>query len=119
MTKGRRVTVEYGNFLVYLQGESRVAEWNGNLPRQWGITSKESSSWDICPQPITDADRLAILKRFGIGGLRYNFLFKQFILTSPKKLIQTRRIKEKKGHLKKLHVYRDGDTDQLPAELFG
>jgi len=119
MKKGREMTVECGNFLVYLQGEDRVAEWNGNIPGRWGITSKEGVSWDTCPQPITDADRLAILRKFGIENLQEQFSLKQFILTSPKILIQKRRAKEKKSHLKKLHVYRDGATDQLSAELFG
>jgi hypothetical protein len=118
MTKGREVTAKLGNFLIYLQGEDRVAEWNGNLPNCWGITSKEGMRWDTCPQPITDTDRLAILKKFGIKDLQELLPFRQFIVTSPKALIQLRRKKEKKSHLRKLNVYRDGDTNESLAELF-
>lgn len=118
-----------GNFLLYLDGMNRVAEWNGNIPKAWGITSKEGSTWDTCPFPITEGDRVAILKKFKLGkwGREKRLSLENLRQMSPAELMAIRREKENKYNLPRHEVYRDGHMDfslgkgkvgKYPAEIF-
>ena len=110
-----------GNFLLFLNGTKRVAEWNGNIPNKWGITFKEGASWEMRPVRITDEDRIEILARFGLLAWQDDLPLEVVEEMSPAQLIKMRRQKEVELNLKRLEVYRDGITrpQDFPAEIFG
>ena len=109
-----------GNFLLYFPG-GRVAEWNGNIKGKWGMTEKEGGSWDINPVPITEENRIMIIDAFGLLSEESKFPLEILEKSSPKVLIEARRKLEKQRELRRVGVYRDGNTNwkELPAEKFG
>ena len=110
-----------GNFLLYLPSSERVAEWNSSdLPKQWGITSKESSQWSKTSDVLSEADRVALLDAFNLLAWKDEFPLEKLKLTSPAELISFRRQKEKELNLRRHNVFRDGVTysKDYPAEIY-
>jgi len=109
-----------GNFLLYFP-DGRVAEWNGNIKGRWGMTKKEGSTWDMYPVPITEENQIVIIDAFGLLSEESAFPLEILEKSSPKVLIEARRKLEKQRGLRRVDVYRDGDTNwkELPAEKFG
>ena len=112
-----------GNFLLYLKGSMRVAEWDSpELPRRWGITDKEDGTrWSKTLDSLNETDREAILDAFKLLKWADEFPLERLKTTSPAKLIEFRRQKEKELGLHQHQVFRDGVTypESCPAELYG